>query len=201
MSKIFTKNSLFPTSLFEFHNPNLANKLKKFIISNPIHGIESNVAKQIKHNLSESNFNLFNNDNVTVQETRKYIALCLKEVLNDLSDSEDDYKIAFKESWYHIGKKNSSHDVHAHINCSWCGIFYIQSGDLNQGGETFFCNPIFSNFLDEGTIHHNNTEYIVTPGDGKLIIFPSYLKHFQSLYTGVSDRIVVAFNSTILERY
>jgi uncharacterized protein (TIGR02466 family) len=201
MSKTYTKNTIFSTPLFEFYNPDLAKKLKKFITSNPPNKVESNVAMHIKHNLSESKFDFFNSDNQTVIETRKYIASCLKEILNNLLNVENDYKIAFSESWYHIGNKNSSHDVHAHINCSWCGIYYIQSGDSNMGGETFFCNPVFSNFLDEGTIHHNDTEYIVTPEDGKLILFPSYLKHFQSLYSGTSDRIVVAFNSTILEKY
>ncbi len=201
MSKTYTKNTIFSTPLFQFYNPDLAKKLKKYITSNPANKVESNVASHIKHNLSESKFDFFNSDNQTVIETRKYIASCLKEILNNLLNAENDFKIAFSESWYHIGNKNSSHDVHAHINCSWCGIYYIQSGDSNMGGETFFCNPVFSNFLDEGTIHHNDTEYIVTPEDGKLILFPSYLKHFQSLYSGTSNRIVVAFNSTILEKY
>ena len=37
----------------------------------------------------------------------------------------------------------------------------------------------------------------IKPEDGMLVIFPSYLSHYQALYKGVEDRIVVAFNSTI----
>ena len=37
----------------------------------------------------------------------------------------------------------------------------------------------------------------IKPEDGMLVVFPSYLNHYQALYEGVEDRIVVAFNSTI----
>ena len=200
MKKSFVKNSLFSTPLFEFYNLSLSKQLSSYLSSLTVNGVESGVANHIKHNLSESKFNLFNSDEEVIKITRSYIASCIKHVLNDLLCKDNDYKIAFSDSWYHVGGKNSSHDIHAHINCSWCGIYYIESGDLDQGGNTFFCNPVFSNFLDLGTLHHNDTEHIVVPENGKLIIFPSYLKHFQSLYTGDKKRIVIAFNSTILEK-
>ena len=41
---------------------------------------------------------------------------------------------------------------------------------------------------------------IIQPEDGKLVLFPSYLNHYQSLYTGDEERIVVAFNSIILQK-
>tara|TARA_Y100001970_G_scaffold292665_1_gene434996 strand:+ start:90 stop:695 length:606 start_codon:yes stop_codon:yes gene_type:complete len=201
MERSFVKNSLFSTPLFEFNNLALANELRSYLTSLEIDGIESRVAEHVKHNMSESKFNLFNSNEKIIKTTRAYIASCIKDLLNNLTSRDDDYKIVFSESWYHVGGKNSSHDLHAHINCSWCGIYYIDSGDHNKGGQTFFCNPIFSNFLDLGTLHHNDTEHIVTPEDGKLILFPSYLKHFQSLYTGEKERIVIAFNSSIIEKF
>ncbi len=201
MSKNFKKNLLFSSPFFEFENVNLASKLHQHINTLNIDGIESNVANQVKHNLSESKFDFFNSEVDVIKETRTFLASCLKDILNNLYNSDDDYKIAFTDSWYHVGTKNSSHDLHAHINCSWCGIFYIQSGELDKGGHTFFCNPIFSNFLDIGTVHHNDTEHIVIPKNGKLVFFPSYLKHFQSIYEGNEQRVVVAFNCSILEKY
>ena len=41
--------------------------------------------------------------------------------------------------------------------------------------------------------------FIVNPEAGKLVLFPSYLQHYQSLYSGSKDRIVVAFNSIIFK--
>ena len=85
-----------------------------------------------------------------------------------------------------------------HPNCSWCGLFYIQSGDKDGKGETKFNSPINFSYVDNGTTHLKEETVIVKPEDGKLIIFPSYLYHYQSLYTGNQDRIVVAFNSSIM---
>ena len=199
MSKNFKKNLLFSSPFFEFENVNLASKLHQHINTLNIDGIESNVANQVKHNLSESKFDFFNSEVDVIKETRTFLASCLKDILNNLYNTDDDYKIAFTDSWYHIGTKNSSHDLHAHINCSWCGIFYIDPGDLNSGGETFFNHPIQSTFSDSMTIHKEETAFAVKPEIGKLVIFPSYLSHFQSLYTGIKDRIVVAFNCRVDE--
>ena len=33
--------------------------------------------------------------------------------------------------------------------------------------------------------------------NGLLVLFPSYLQHYQSIYTGKKNRIVVAFNAQI----
>ena len=35
---------------------------------------------------------------------------------------------------------------------------------------------------------------------GKLILFPSFLPHYQSLYQGTKDRIVIAFNASVFKR-
>ena len=40
-------------------------------------------------------------------------------------------------------------------------------------------------------------EFRMEPEDGLLLLFPSYLRHYQSLYTGRKDRIIIGFNSQI----
>ena len=193
------KSVIFATNIFQFKNENLATELKKYILNKEIKGIESNVAPIIKHNLDESKFTFLLEENEVIKKTKFFFAECLKNSFNDLRKENDNYKVRITESWYHIGRKNSSHDAHIHSNCSWCGIFYIDPGDLNSGGETFFNHPIQSTFSDSMTIHKEETAFAVKPEIGKLVIFPSYLSHFQSLYTGSKDRIVVAFNCRVDE--
>ena len=97
----------------------------------------------------------------------------------------------------HITKTNGMHEPHIHPGCSWCGIYYIQSGD-NDSGHTVFENPIKSTYIDHGNLFLNNMNIVrIKPEDGMLVVFPSCLNHYQALYEGVEDRIVVAFNSTI----
>ena len=119
--------------------------------------------------------------------------------MNDLYNGSFDYKISFNDSWYHISKKNSSHDAHNHRNCSWCGIFYVDPGDINKGGNTIFMNPIVINFKDISNNFIDSSLEIVAQ-KGKLVLFPSYLQHYQSLYTGDEKRIVIGFNMKILDR-
>lgn len=194
----YARLDTFITSLFEFKNTKIANALKKYILEDPVTGIESNIAPSIKHNLDESPFDLFNDSlNETIIETKKYINRCLKDSLNNLRHKNDDYMIGYASSWYHISRKNSSHGVHSHPNCSWCGIFYIDPGDEGNGGETHFINPLKAQYCDEGTLHKEQSSIEIIPTVGKLILFPSYLEHYQSLYTGNKERIVVAFNCII----
>ena len=89
------------------------------------------------------------------------------------------------------------HESHIHPNCSWCGVFYVQSGDEGSG-YTVFQNPIVSTYTDRGNLYINNMSVIkVKPRDGMLILFPSYLSHYQALYKGTEDRIVIAFNASV----
>ena len=106
-------------------------------------------------------------------------------------------KCIMHESWYHITKTNGMHEPHTHLGCSWCGIYYVQSGDEGSG-ETVFRSPIESTYIDRGNSYLDDRRTIrLIPKDGYLVIFPSYLIHHQALYKGDKDRIVVAFISTI----
>lgn len=188
----------FGTPILVFENTELIDKLKDYILSQAIDGIASKVAEGIKVNLTESKFDLFQHKVEIIEKTTRFIASSLKKTLNSLQQENYGYKISFNESWYHIGEKNSAHESHNHPNCSWCGVFCVQSGDPNSGGDTVFQSPISSNFRDHGTKYlAKETTLRVKAKDGRLILFPSYLNHSQSLYTGDKPRIVVAFNSTI----
>ncbi len=196
----YIRNDFFITPIFQFKNLDLAIKLKEFILKQKINGIESNIAIGLKHNLSESSFDFFNNQEPIIIESKNYLASCLKEVLNDIQNEKCDYKVNFFESWYHIGAKNSSHDIHMHANCSWCGVFYLQTDDKKNGGSTVFNSPIKTNYFDFGSFQMNETDISIIPEEGGVVFFPSYLQHYQTIYMGNKDRIVVAFNCRILEK-
>ena len=111
-----------------------------------------------------------------------------------------DYKITYNESWYHVTTTNGMHEPHIHPRCSWCGVYYIKSGN-HDSGETVFENPIKSTYIDRGNLFLDHMHTLrIKPQDGLLVIFPSYLSHYQALYKGTEDRIVVAFNASIDKR-
>jgi len=186
------------TPIAEYMNVELAQELKEYILKQDAQGIESGVAEFIKHNLTESKFDFFHNDEPVIHETIKWICECMKATLNTIHASDQNYKIGFNETWYHITQTNGMHDTHKHPNCSWCGVFYLDPGD-GEDGWTSFVTPIDSTYLDLGNSFLNDTSLNIMPKEGLLILFPSYLPHGQRLYTGKKDRIVVAFNMTVHE--
>ena len=190
-------HAVYQIPMAYYENKELTDQLKKYILSKNSQGIESEVAFGLKTNLVESKFDFFNHDVDIVKSTAYWIGDCLKKTINTIQMETIDYRINFNESWYHITKTNGMHEPHIHPGCSWCGIYYIQSGN-NDSGYTVFENPIKSTYIDHGNLFLNNMNIVrIKPEDGMLVVFPSCLNHYQALYEGVEDRIVVAFNSTI----
>jgi len=191
-------DQVFSTPLAYHKNESIVDGLKKYILDNQPQGVDSNVAAYAKHNLKESRFDFFNSNESIIQESMRWFGDCLVKTVSEFNNNilNGQYGVGFVDSWFHIGKKYSSHDVHNHGNCSWCGIFYVDSGEVDKGGETIFRNPVTSNFTDCGN-NYVFTSIRVIPENGKLVLFPSYLDHYQSLYTGDKDRIVIGFNMTL----
>ena len=191
--------SVFPTPMAYYYNTEIIDDLKSYIMSLETKGIESKVAVKIKHNLIESDFNLFHHDNDIMKKTSQWIGNCVAETVNHIQMEKCSYKINFNESWYHITKTNGMHEPHIHPRCSWCGIYYIKSGN-DDSGHTVFESPTKSTYVDRGNLYLNNISTVrVKPRDGMLVLFPSYLIHYQALYTGMQDRIVIAFNSSVTD--
>ena len=190
-------HAYFQTPMAYYYNTDLIDDLKSYILSLETKGIDSNVSVNIKHNLVESNFGLFLDDTKVIKDTANWIGDCIRRTVNQIQMEQMGYGINFNESWYHITKTNGMHEPHIHPSCSWCGIFYIQSGDKDSG-HTVFENPIVSTYIDRGNLYLNNMSTLrIIPEDGKLVLFPSYLSHYQALYKGTEDRIVVAFNASV----
>ena len=179
-------------------NEGIVQELKEHILNNEPKK-DTSIAKSIKHNLKESSFDFFNSNDIAVRTSVDYFIQCLKQTVNQQLQENCNYEIEFVDSWFHIGEKYSTHEVHKHPNCSWCGIFYVDPGDINKGGSTIFMNPINMNFKD---ISNNfmDASIEVVPEVGKLVLFPSYMQHYQALYIGDKKRIVVGFNMKILDR-
>ena len=190
----------FQITISYYQNLELKDELKNYIISKNSKGIESNVTPLIKQNLIESKFDFFRDETPIVRKTAQWITNVLTDTINTLQMEDVNYNFVYNESWYHITKTNGMHEPHTHPRCSWCGIYYLQSGD-GDSGHTVFQNPVCSTYVDRGNLYLNSGSSIrVLPKDGLLVLFPSFLNHYQALYEGVEDRIVVAFNASVNQR-
>ncbi len=189
--------SVFPTPIAQYKNEELSRVLSDVILSRETKGIESNVAVNIKHNLVESDFDFLYGKARIVEDTKTWIDECIKKTINTIQMEDINYDIKYNESWYHVTKTNGMHEPHIHPSCSWCGVYYLKSGN-DDSGHTVFQSPVKSTYVDRGNLYLNNISTIrIKPQDGMLFLFPSYLSHYQALYKGTEDRVVIAFNASV----
>ena len=102
--------------------------------------------------------------------------------------------------WANINPPGSMNQPHVHPNALFSGVYYVKSGN-HDSGDTVFENPVKSTYIDRGNLFLDHMHTLrIKPQDGLLVIFPSYLSHYQAIYKGTEDRIVVAFNASIDKR-
>ena len=111
--------------------------------------------------------------------------------------------------WFQIQNGEAFHDVHTHGNCSWSGVYYVQTdpaasrmrhptlGALN--GATRFYGPwhqyLGGAYVDMGNAFLQQSTRDVMPEAGTLVMFPAFLQHKAMPYEGEQDRIIVSFNA------
>jgi uncharacterized protein (TIGR02466 family) len=171
--------------------------------------IDSGVAMAAKaaHGLFETDFELFKSDHAGV---RKLVAWCEESVRKAVSVANgqrwkpDDLRVEIPDAWAHITNDGGHHDAHYHGGCSWCGIFYLQAGDVTPtqptaagNGVSRFYSPLPTGGIlpDVGNAYLSSNRIDITPVDGLLVLFPAYLLHSGLPYKGERDRVVIAFNS------
>jgi uncharacterized protein (TIGR02466 family) len=114
-------------------------------------------------------------------------------------------------AWFQIQNNYGFHDIHNHGNCSWSGVYYLQIDDAakreahpvlgKQNGITRFyshqLNLLGGAHMDLGNAYLQRSNFDVTPEEGGLIVFPSWLNHKALPYDGEKDRMIVSFNMQI----
>ena len=217
MIKFPYKKSLWASHIYCFKDEKYSSKKDELIahvydLKNQ--GKTSGVADIAKKNLFESKFDFFNSDLQVVQELKSFCEESLMSVVKDVNKYEDNYMNQLvpdlRESWTHITNNNGYHDAHKHLNTSWGGIYYVDVGECGEvadedgisrmNGTNRFYSPIQYFCLDPSMQYLRHDAADISPEDGVLVIFPAYLLHSATPYSGKRDRIVISFNSVINQR-
>jgi uncharacterized protein (TIGR02466 family) len=114
-------------------------------------------------------------------------------------------------AWFQIQNRFGFHDIHNHGNCSWSGVYYVQIDDVAKreahetlgprNGITRFYSHQLSLLggahIDMGNAYLQQSTFDITPEEGGLIVFPSWLNHKAMPYDGEKDRIIISFNAQV----
>lgn len=164
----------------EYYNRNIdVNRL--------INHIETTDKKNIKPNGNK----LFKFDDFDITTLNWF-----QECVTDLCKTEyKDINLKITECWGTKTEKFSNHKIHTHPNSIVSGIFYL-TDHINS--KTIFyednpwnwCNSVFT------TLTHLETRKTEISSEvGKLILFPSNIKHGTSLHYYDTPRYTISFNT------
>jgi uncharacterized protein (TIGR02466 family) len=134
-----------------------------------------------------------------VQEAIRHVSIVAKQVTAPRVNFR-----ATLEGWININGPGDYNNPHYHPGNTWSGVYYIRTGpevpDRPTSGRIEFIDPrTRCEFLGpSGGVRHSGSIW-VSPVDGMLLIFPSYLEHFVHPYQGSGERITLAFNSLVEE--
>ena len=214
MTKFPNKLSVWATHIYSFKNESHQthkDELLAHVYDLKIQSKVSGVADIAKKNLFESKFDFFTSDLSSVQSLKLFCEESLMQVVRDVNGYDDTYMKQLspdiRESWAHITNNDGYHDAHKHLNTSWGGIYYLQAGECGEStdkggitrmnGTNRFYSPIQYFCLDPSMQYLRHDAVDICPEDGVLVIFPAYLLHSATPYSGSEDRVVISWNSVI----
>jgi uncharacterized protein (TIGR02466 family) len=93
------------------------------------------------------------------------------------------------------GHFNKAHD-HFRSGVVVSGFYYLRCGGDDVGGETVFINQQSCPLNIHSPVPLREQSFSVTPQDGDMYIFPSWLGHRVNPYRGSATRISLAFNAS-----
>tara|TARA_Y200000002_G_scaffold383211_1_gene404063 strand:+ start:4581 stop:5183 length:603 start_codon:yes stop_codon:yes gene_type:complete len=191
-------NLLFPTPVwtiqlenFRKMNEEMYNFIKEFQIKD-----QKGIKKSNNKGWHSKNFNM---QEIQIQNFIKNISPSIEKVMTDMNWEKKKQSVKISNMWAIINIGGSTNSKHQHGNSTISGAYYVRA-PKNCGDIVFYDPrpaPVFyyptalsSNLL-------NAQVNSITPKEGALILFPSYVDHSVNENLSNDERIVISFNVTI----
>lgn len=132
----------------------------------------------------------------------KLVGNLLQELVRD-----DGRNRAFKlliDAWANINRRGDYNVVHTHPNCMWSGVYYVSRGtpdaDVPHGGLLELLDPReAANYIQVSNTVLDGREFVDNQ-PGRMLLWPSWVKHMVHPYFGDEERISIAFNVNVIEQ-
>ncbi len=141
---------------------------------------------------------ILNNQNFT--DLRTSIVENVERYCYDYFKVKRNAKIDVTNSWINIHKPKDWGQSHIHGNSILSGVYYLntpsESGDISFNRPMTSSMPFNSMFhMDWSEVNMQNCDnYKLTPSQGMIVIFPSWLQHAITRNNTQEDRYSLAFN-------
>ena len=191
-------NLLFPTPVWtiQLENFRMINEEMYNFIKESQNKDQKGIKKSNNKGWHSKDFNM---KEIETQNFIKNISPFIEKVITDMNWEKDKQSVKISNMWAIINTGGSTNSRHQHGNSTISGAYYVRAPE-NCGDIVFYDPrpaPVFyyptavsSNFL-------NAQVNSITPKEGALILFPSYVDHSVNENLSNKERIVISFNVTI----
>tara|TARA_B100000989_G_scaffold297946_1_gene285376 strand:- start:2544 stop:3134 length:591 start_codon:yes stop_codon:yes gene_type:complete len=137
------------------------------------------------------------------EEPKKFISFIsqsIEQVIKDMNWEKEKQTIKINNMWAIINTGGSANLRHQHGNSTISGAYYIKA-PKNSGDIVFYDPrpaPIYSHPNTIGSNFLNAQINSISPKEGALILFPSFLDHSVNENISSDERIVISFNIKII---
>lgn len=191
-------NLLFPTPVWTVQLDNYKN-----INENMYDFIKSNQSKDIeginKSNVKGWHSKDFNLNDENPQKFISFILPSIEQVMADMNWEKQKQIAKINNMWAIINTGGSANLRHQHGNSTISGAYYVRA-PKNSGDIVFYDPrpaPVYSHPNVLGPNLLNAQVNGITPKEGALVLFPSFLDHSVNENKSKEERIVISFNIRI----
>ena len=191
-------NLLFPTPVWTVQLDNYKN-----INENMYDFIKSNQSKDVeginKSNVKGWHSKDFNLNDEYPQKFISFILPSIEQVMADMNWEKQKQIAKINNMWAIINTGGSANLRHQHGNSTISGAYYVRA-PKNSGDIVFYDPrpaPVYSHPNVLGPNLLNAQVNGITPKEGALVLFPSFLDHSVNENKSKEERIVISFNIRI----
>tara|TARA_B100000963_G_C22558468_1_gene640181 strand:- start:658 stop:1263 length:606 start_codon:yes stop_codon:yes gene_type:complete len=143
-----------------------------------------------------------NDFNLTDKQPQNFIKLifpAIEQVMNDMNWEKQKQIAKINNMWAIINIGGSANLRHQHGNSTISGAYYVRAP--NNAGDIVFYDPRPAPVYSHPNVKKPNILNAqvngISPKEGALVLFPSYLDHSVNENLSKDERIVISFNIRI----
>ena len=191
-------NLLFPTPVWTLHLDNYKT------INEQMYAFIKNEQTKDQRGINKSNIKGWHSNDFDLKQSEiknfiDFISPSIQKVMIDMNWDREKQLVKISNMWAIVNTGGSTNLRHQHGNSTISGAYYVRAP--KDCGDIVFYDPrpapvysypkaISSNFL-------NAQVNGITPKEGALVLFPSYIDHSVNENLSNKERIVISFNIKI----
>ena len=174
-------------------------------LNNTLYNYITNLEKMDPKGLKKSTIGGWHSPNFDLkhEEPRLFINSInsgLSESFKDMGWDVTNQEIKITSMWSVINRTGNANARHIHPNSFLSAAYYVKAPD--NCGDIMFHDPRSAAVYRRAKIANDNilntSEILITPKEGLLVLFPSYLQHSVQSNESGKERVVISFNIDLI---